>query len=385
MNRCFVIGPIGDRLAPLGSDRREVYESALMVFEDVIKPACAGVGLDPVRADQIARSGEITEQIFRHLLEDEVVIADLSGANANVMYELGLRHTRNLLTITIGEYGLLPFDLSAIRTIQFSRSERGLIEARKQLQQALSVGLAEGGDPVTATRVWLSLAPDDVLSETEPSAPLLVEEDPDGDEGFLEQMATVETAFPAMTETIESISAILEELGQVGERLNTDVEALNSGGGSARERLQLIGRWAGLLQGPADRLTEATSKFSTEMHDVDPRMLGVLAYVANDRGSAGASDVVEFLETIIGMASSSRESMEVLNSLGGIVEGLGSVSKVLRRPGRQMAQTINTMANAVALIDVWESEARKALGVLELTQEEVDVEPISEDAGSKSE
>ena len=145
MKRAFVIGPIGDKMAPHGSPRRVAWEEALTVFEDVIKPACQANDLEPIRADGIAVPGEITEQIFRHLYDDEVVIADVSGGNPNVMYELGLRHTRSLLTVQIGEYGQLPFDVAALRTIMFSRSERGLIDARNQLEQALRVGLAEGG------------------------------------------------------------------------------------------------------------------------------------------------------------------------------------------------------------------------------------------------
>jgi hypothetical protein len=66
------------------------------------------VGLNPIRAGHISDSGEITEQIFRHLRDDDVVIADLTGANANVMYELGLRHTINKLTIQVGEFRRLP-------------------------------------------------------------------------------------------------------------------------------------------------------------------------------------------------------------------------------------------------------------------------------------
>jgi hypothetical protein len=93
--RCFVIGPIGNRFEPIGSPGREIYEDALEIFERVIQPACSRFSLDPVRADQIAATGEITEQVYRHLFEDEVVIADVSGGNQNVMYELGLRHTRN--------------------------------------------------------------------------------------------------------------------------------------------------------------------------------------------------------------------------------------------------------------------------------------------------
>src|SRR3954466_7549025 len=120
--RCFVIGPIGDRHAPFGSDSRQVYEDALEVLEKVIVPACAAAGIEAIRADQISAPGEITDQIFRHLRDDDVVIADVSGGNANVMYELGLRHTVNKLTIQIGEYGQVPFDIKNIRTILFSRS-----------------------------------------------------------------------------------------------------------------------------------------------------------------------------------------------------------------------------------------------------------------------
>ena len=87
---CFIIGPIGNRHAAQGSDERTTFEEAIQVVEEVIEPACEAVGLVPVRADGLSRAGEITEQVFRRLRDDDVVIADLTGANANVMYELGL-------------------------------------------------------------------------------------------------------------------------------------------------------------------------------------------------------------------------------------------------------------------------------------------------------
>ena len=67
-----------------------------------------------MRADGLLRAGEITEQVFRRLRDDDVVIADLTGANPNVMYELGLRHTREKVTLQVGEYGRLPFDVNVI-------------------------------------------------------------------------------------------------------------------------------------------------------------------------------------------------------------------------------------------------------------------------------
>src|SRR5689334_19330238 len=120
--RCFVIAPVGDRLAPIGSEPRTTYEQSLDVLDQVIVPACESNGLTPLRADQIAIAGEITTQIFRHLREDDLVIADISGGNPNVMYELGLRHAIGKPALHIGEYGQIPFDIQGVRTILFSRS-----------------------------------------------------------------------------------------------------------------------------------------------------------------------------------------------------------------------------------------------------------------------
>lgn len=109
----FVIGPIGDRNAEPGSEERKRYERAIQTLEKIIEPACREAGIpNPVRADTISVAGDITEQTFRLLRDADVVIADVTNGNSNVMYELGLRHTKNKLTLQIGERERLPFDIS---------------------------------------------------------------------------------------------------------------------------------------------------------------------------------------------------------------------------------------------------------------------------------
>ncbi len=154
---CFVIGPIGSRLAPIGAPGRSQYEDSAQLWEYLFEPACARMGLSPVRADKIAEPGEITEQIFVLLRDADVVIADLTGGNANVTYELGLRHTRDKMTVQVGEYERLPFDINTIRTIQFRRTEAGLVDAREALVDALTAAIQGRRSPVTATRVWSQL------------------------------------------------------------------------------------------------------------------------------------------------------------------------------------------------------------------------------------
>ena len=136
-----MIGPIGTRFAPHGTDDRLKYENGIQTWEHVFEPACQRFGMQPLRADKLAQPGEITEQVFALLRDVDVVIADLTGGNANVMYELGLRHTRDMITLQIGEYERLPFDVNTIRTIQFRRTEAGLMDARESLVEALHASL----------------------------------------------------------------------------------------------------------------------------------------------------------------------------------------------------------------------------------------------------
>lgn len=182
---CFVIGPIGDSDADVGTREREAYEHAIELFERVIEPACSAYDLAVSRADTIAKPWEIPDQVFRELREAFLVVADLTGGNPNVMYELGLRHTTGKLTIQIGERGKLPFDVSVIRTILFKRSEDGLVQARRKLTAAIGAGLESGGDPVAATRIWFeapSLLP--AIATATANQPL----DDDDEPGFLEKL-----------------------------------------------------------------------------------------------------------------------------------------------------------------------------------------------------
>ena len=173
MAGCFVIGPIGDRLAEHGTPDRLIYEQALTVVTEVIVPACAAAGTEtPERADWISEPGEIPDQVFERLRDFDVVIADVSGANPNVMYELGLRHSLNKATIQIGETDSLPFDIHAIRTIRFRRTEHGLIDARGRLELALRAALEGRFSPAAATRTWLDRPP-------EPDEPIDGPEPPD--------------------------------------------------------------------------------------------------------------------------------------------------------------------------------------------------------------
>jgi len=110
------------------------------VYEYIIKEVVLGLGYgEPVRADKIPDPGMITDQIIGHLLDDDLVIADLSGRNANVFYELAIRHAiRRPVVIMISDGDDIPFDVSQSRAIQFDHRDLASVDyCKKELTKQI--------------------------------------------------------------------------------------------------------------------------------------------------------------------------------------------------------------------------------------------------------
>jgi hypothetical protein len=74
----------------------------------------------PIRADHITQPGMITTQVFTRLWVDDLVVADLTGSNPNVFYELAVRHIRRKPFVHLIQAGAkIPFDVAPNRTIEF--------------------------------------------------------------------------------------------------------------------------------------------------------------------------------------------------------------------------------------------------------------------------
>jgi len=119
---CFVLMPFGKKPDAVGNmvdfDR---------IYHEIINPAIEQAGLDPIRADEEMTGGIIHKPMFERLILCEYAVADLSTANANVFYELGLRHAvRPWSTALIfANGGRLPFDVSLLRALPYDLAPDG--------------------------------------------------------------------------------------------------------------------------------------------------------------------------------------------------------------------------------------------------------------------
>jgi len=131
--RAFVIMPFGVKKMPDGTaidcDR---------VYKELLAPAIVAAGLAPHRADADRQGGSIHVDMFLDLLLSEFVVADLTMDNANVWYELGVRHTLRAggAVLTYALRDRLPFDIAGQRMCRYTLTNGAPDPARLEAERA---------------------------------------------------------------------------------------------------------------------------------------------------------------------------------------------------------------------------------------------------------
>ena len=100
------------------------------VFE-IVRHAVQACGLTCTRADSLTTTGQITDDIWNSIRGARVLVADLTGGNPNVFYEIGVAHALNKPVILLTQHGdRVPFDLRGVRYFSYNpKALKGLAEA----------------------------------------------------------------------------------------------------------------------------------------------------------------------------------------------------------------------------------------------------------------
>jgi len=136
---CFVICPFGG-----WHDR---------YYTEVYRPAVEGVGLSPRRADDLYRPSAIVHDIWDYVKKSRVMLAELTGKNPNVFYELGLAHAVGKPVVLVSQsMEDVPFDLRSLRVITYDVEDpEWSALLRKRIEQSLTEVLASPEQAVLPT------------------------------------------------------------------------------------------------------------------------------------------------------------------------------------------------------------------------------------------
>lgn len=120
---CFVLMPFRDQF--------------LRIYNDHIKPALVEMGLQVLKSDDIFTTTEIVEDIWEYINKAKIIVADVTGRNGNVFYELGIAHTvgKPVIILTQDENDI-PFDLRHLRYFKYSDNAEGWKALRENLKNA---------------------------------------------------------------------------------------------------------------------------------------------------------------------------------------------------------------------------------------------------------
>lgn len=148
---CFVACPIGKS----GSDVRKRTDAMLDL---VIRPVAEPLGYEVIPAHEDRRPGKITAQIVERLVDSELVIADLTGPNPNVMYEVGIRNAFRGPIVLLCQAGQhIPFDLGHNRVVfvdypEWRAIESGRDDLKAHIESALEAPEGASASPVTEAK-----------------------------------------------------------------------------------------------------------------------------------------------------------------------------------------------------------------------------------------
>jgi hypothetical protein len=152
---CFVISPIGE-------PKSETRDAADKALRHLIRKALSDE-FTVERGDADTNPGAITPRILSAIQEADLIVADLTGLNANVFYELAIAHGYGIPTVHIQRASdKVPFDVKDMRVIKYDLSDPDkLEEAQKQLREYASFGLTHAADletPLSQARRFEAVA-----------------------------------------------------------------------------------------------------------------------------------------------------------------------------------------------------------------------------------
>lgn len=116
----------------------EKYNS---IYNSYIKPILNKMHYEAVRIDEKTNPGDVMEFVWKEINESAFVIADVSIANPNVLYEIGIAHTLGKEVIILTDSpDKVPFDIKKNRYLDYSvYDEKSIKEMKEKLESAIKI------------------------------------------------------------------------------------------------------------------------------------------------------------------------------------------------------------------------------------------------------
>jgi len=336
--KVFVIMPFDDELTA--------------VYKRFLKPTLEQAGFEVHRADDIRNQRNILQDIVEGLAQADLIVADLTGGNENVFYEVGLAHAMNrpvlLLTQDISD---VPFDLQSYRLIRYS-THFAEIDSAAQALREYADGVKDGstlfGNPLVdflthSPRERGSLLP--AVSAEADAMPVGRPGDWEStdDRGFLDHVADVEEGYAVLREILESVGDQTERIGGITRNRTSDFQSSDSATRSrkiARSLGEDLTTYAQLLSEANARYLDTSKGISNSLEF----MLNFIGQAARETPEQGREAVQQQLDALTPMMEAAVGGRDSFSELAEIMEATPRLERHLSRSIREAAREVEKLA-----------------------------------------
>lgn len=308
-SKVFVIMPFSD-------DFFESYEMLKGHFEDEFEFSHAG--------DEDNQQN-ILADIISPIYAADIILADLTGLNPNVMYELGLAHSFNKKTIIItrDDLGQLPFDLKQYRAKDYSTHFKKFFDLIEYLEKNLRG--AVNGTVVFSNPVSDFLDKNQIQLQNLFSSDTYLLDIPDGEKGFLDFLADIEEDTKRMTDEITAISADMETMRSGMNECTEEINRVQKSGGNGtaafvRKQSKKVANYISEFSKQLKQHTESIQSLWTK---IEKNTLGLLEneYATKLESKESLTDYIKALYKMMLSTKEANQSVVVmkktsLNNLG---------------------------------------------------------------------
>lgn len=334
------------------------------IYEDLIKPSLEDAGYDVRRADSLIDQQNILRDIVRGIATADLIVADLTTLNPNVLYELGLAHGLRISTILLAQsIQEVPFDLRSYRiqvySYRYDQAKKLKQDLRKIAEKHIR-GEVTFGSPIT-----------DFLPEFEPRKEITaiekskhktvekVSEEAEEEKGFLdyivegnkagEEIARIMTVITEDTQNIgkkwEDHTAHIQTLGRFP-RPGTAAQLHKIALTASKEMIDYSGNIENNLPILDKNIEIQTESFSGYLSRIDLKSKGVREQVLESRNT-----ISKLLETI-------RDGLKSTTGFRDVVSGLRGISRDMNRSSRRLVDALNGL---ISFMEKEEAFCQKAL------------------------
>ena len=337
--KVFVIMPFADEFF-------ESYEMLKDHFEDDFTFSHAG--------DEDNQQN-ILADIISPIYYADIVLADLSGLNPNVMYELGIAHSFNKKTIIITKDDLckLPFDLKQYRTKDYSTHFKKFYDLVEYLDKNLR-GAVDGNvvfsNPVSDFLDKNRIQPQDLFHSSDYSLEI-----PEGEKGFLDFLADIEEDTERMNDEITAISVDMTTMNSGMGECTREIDRVkkSGGGGTAVFARKQSKKAAGYISEFSRQLKQHTKSIQELWAKIEKNTLGLLEneYATKAENKGALINYVKGLyklklaiikanESIVTMKTASLSNMGIERSMNQSIRFLSQDLSAYLDMAEQMVKSI---------------------------------------------